>query len=115
VLPYVRLIAQNFNSDVRLLSVLDGNPSDTYKNQIQQYLNGVALGLGEEGIRAEGLVTGSGPARTIVRVSQDDRTDLIMLATHGRGGFDRFMLGSVADRVIQNMSCPVFLVPITGA
>ena len=38
--------------------------------------------------------------------------DLIMLATLGRGGFERLMLGSVAHRVMQNMPCPLFLVPI---
>jgi nucleotide-binding universal stress UspA family protein len=38
-----------------------------------------------------------------------------MLATQGRGGFDRLMVGSVADRVIQRMPCPVFLVPISEA
>ena len=50
-----------------------------------------------------------------MRVCQTEMADLIMLATHGRGGFDRLMVGSVADRVIQQMPCPVFLAPIHTA
>ena len=33
--------------------------------------------------------------------------DLIVMATHGRGGLSRFMMGSVADRVIREAPCPV--------
>jgi len=58
------------------------------------------------------LVEGSGPDRTIVRASQAKMVDLIMLATQGRAAFDKLMLGSVAERVIKNTLCPVFLVPI---
>jgi len=35
----------------------------------------------------------------------------VMLATHRRGEIDRLFAGSVADRVIRNTNCPVFLVP----
>lgn len=112
VLPYVRLIAQYFGSQVTLLSVPVGHPSESYQNQIKQYLENVAAELREDGVQTSILVTGSGPARTIVRTSKANMVDLIMLATQGRGGFDKLMLGSVADRVIKNTPCPVFLVPI---
>lgn len=112
VLPYVRLIAQHFSSKVMLLSVPEGNPSESYRNQIEQYLENVAAELREDGVQSSVLVEGSGPARTIVRTSQAEMVDLIMLATQGRGGFDKLMLGSVAERVIKNTPCPVFLVPI---
>ena len=38
--------------------------------------------------------------------------DLIMLATHGRGGRDRLMFGSVADTVVRNSHRPIFMVPV---
>ena len=112
VLPYVRLLAREFSSSVTLLTVPFGAPSETYQNQIQHYLEGVADELRGDGIQVDTLVAGSGPARTIVNVSKDEMIDLIMLATQGRGGFDRLMLGSVAHRVMENMPCPLFLVPI---
>lgn len=38
-------------------------------------------------------------------------TDMIVMATHGRGGFARAVLGSVAMRVVHHASCPVLVVP----
>ncbi len=115
VLPYVRLIARNFSSDVTLLTVPIGLTSETYKNQIKEYLEKVSGELLQDGIPTQVKVTGSGPARTIISMSREENIDLIMLATQGRGGFDRLMLGSVAHRVIEDMPCPLFLVPIAEA
>jgi nucleotide-binding universal stress UspA family protein len=39
-------------------------------------------------------------------------TDLIVMPTHGRQGFDRWMLGSVAERVAESAPCPVLVVPV---
>lgn len=39
------------------------------------------------------------------------RADLVVLGTHGRRGFDRLMLGSVAERVLRKAPCPVMVVP----
>ena len=114
-MPYVRMLAQRFGSSVTLLTVPVGFASASFQIQIQAYLQRVADELREDGVESTVLVTGSGPARTIVRIAQAERVDLIMLATQGRGGFDRLMVGSVADRVTQNMPCPVFLVPISEA
>ncbi|MCA9950943.1 MAG: universal stress protein [Anaerolineales bacterium] len=112
VLPYVKSLAHSFNSEIFLLTVPSRSDSSTFKSSLEDYMAGVADTLREEGLNVQIRVTGQGPARTIVAVSQEEFADLIMLATHGRGGFDRFMVGSVADRVIQNMPCPVFLVPV---
>ena len=65
--------------------------------------------------RAEGLaardVLRSGVAyREIVALAADERADLIVLGTHGRGGMDRVLLGSVADRVVRLAPCPVLTV-----
>jgi nucleotide-binding universal stress UspA family protein len=37
--------------------------------------------------------------------------DLLTIGTHGRSGFDRFVLGSVAEKVLRKASCPVLTVP----
>lgn len=115
VLPYLRLLAKSFSSEVLLLSVPEGSESETYLKTIKQYLEDVAEVLRGEGITVNTMVTGSGPARTILAVSETENTDLIMMATHGRGGVERLnhvTVGSVADRVVQDTVCPVFLVPL---
>lgn len=126
VLPYAKAIAAPFGSEILLLSVPEvpeaamfGAMADVVEElrvqteaQARQYLEDVASALREDGLNAQALVTGSGPARTIVAVSESEAADLIMLATHGRGGLDRLFMGSVAERVMQHTRCPVFLVPV---
>jgi nucleotide-binding universal stress UspA family protein len=49
-------------------------------------------------------------AQEIVALATDERADLIVIGTHGRGGLDRALLGSVADRVIRQAPCHVLSV-----
>ena len=44
------------------------------------------------------MLAGSEPAPTIIEISQSRSVDMIMMATHGRGGFDRLIMGSVSER-----------------
>ena len=46
----------------------------------------------------------------IVRVARDEHCDLIVLGSHGRRGLQRFLLGSVAARVVQTAPCAVLTV-----
>jgi universal stress protein A len=51
------------------------------------------------------------PYREIVALAREEAADLIVVATHGRGGIDRALLGSVADQVVRLAPCPVLTVP----
>ncbi len=48
---------------------------------------------------------------TIVEEAIRDNADLIVMGTHGRRGFKRFLLGSVTERVLREAPCPVLTVP----
>jgi nucleotide-binding universal stress UspA family protein len=50
------------------------------------------------------------PYREVVAVATDELADLVLMGTHGRGGINRALLGSVADRVIRLAPCPVLTV-----
>jgi nucleotide-binding universal stress UspA family protein len=50
------------------------------------------------------------PARSVIRAGIETNTDLIVMGTHGRRGFEAFMLGSVAERVLRSSSVPVLTV-----
>jgi nucleotide-binding universal stress UspA family protein len=50
------------------------------------------------------------PYQEIVAAARDEGADLVVLGTHGRGGLDRALLGSVADRVIRTAPCPVMTI-----
>lgn len=50
------------------------------------------------------------PADEIVRLARDVDADLVLVGTHGRRGFQRWMLGSVAERTLRLAHCPVLVV-----
>ncbi|HEX7516651.1 MAG TPA: universal stress protein [Chthoniobacterales bacterium] len=49
------------------------------------------------------------PAEEIVAAASESKSHLIVLSTHGLTGLDRYLIGSVADRVARLSPCPVFL------
>jgi nucleotide-binding universal stress UspA family protein len=55
-------------------------------------------------------------AEQIIRVAQEARCDLLVMGSHGRTGLSRLVMGSVAEKVLRNASCPVLLVkhPVIG-
>lgn len=54
--------------------------------------------------------TGLPATEILQRISEQPKIDLVVMATHGRGGVERFVMGSVADRVIRGASCPVLTI-----
>ena len=54
------------------------------------------------------------PHDVILRYVTDNDIDLIVMATHGRTGFNRFLLGSVTEKVLHRAPVPVHVVRITG-
>ncbi|ODR83316.1 stress response protein [Haladaptatus sp. W1] len=54
------------------------------------------------------------PNKEIVRYAELDGFDLIVMGTHGRGGIDRLLLGSVAERVVRASTVPVLTVRVGG-
>lgn len=67
-----------------------------------------------EGVEADRLVVDGAPDVAIVEAAQERGADLIVMGTHGRRGFSRLFLGSVASRVIASAPCPVMSVRATA-
>ncbi len=53
-------------------------------------------------------------ARDIVEFADEQEADLIVMATHGRTGLERFLIGSVAEKVVRRAPCPVFTLKSFG-
>jgi len=74
-------------------------------------LERAAASLRERGLDVEiAAVSGSIPAMAILEFAQERGVDLIAMATHGRGGWSRIALGSVADKVLRGANVPVLVV-----
>lgn len=52
------------------------------------------------------------PGAVILRLAEEERFDLIVMGTHGRKGFERLVMGSVAERVVRHAPCPVLTVRV---
>jgi nucleotide-binding universal stress UspA family protein len=59
-------------------------------------------------------VVDGAPASAILEHAARLPADLLVMGTHGRGGFERLILGSVAETVLRRASCPVLTVPPPG-
>lgn len=47
------------------------------------------------------------PGDVIVRIAEEEHFDLIVMGTHGKKGFERLVMGSVTERVVRQVACPV--------
>jgi len=61
-------------------------------------------------IKVEAVIGHGNAAKEILRTAEEDKTDLIVIATHGHSGWHHLILGSVAEKVIRHAPCPVFAV-----
>ena len=75
------------------------------------YLAEVAKRIEELGIEVESEVRHGRAAKELVAASKPD--DIIVIASHGRGGISRWLLGSVAEELVRHASVPVLLVKAT--
>lgn len=60
------------------------------------------------------VVASTSIAHEIVDISKKSGADLVVMATHGRTGVRRLLIGSVAERVVRESSCPVLVIPVRG-
>ncbi|MFC3477022.1 universal stress protein [Halobacterium litoreum] len=66
----------------------------------------------EHGVAVERALVDGNPSREIVRYAEEEGCDLVVMGTHGRGGIDRLLLGSVAEKVVRSSSVPVLTVRV---
>jgi nucleotide-binding universal stress UspA family protein len=68
-----------------------------------------------QGLRATGVaVVAWNAADAILDVARPERVAVVALATHGRGGLRRLILGSVADKLVRGADVPVLVYRPTG-
>jgi nucleotide-binding universal stress UspA family protein len=64
----------------------------------------------EKGLPVKDYLTSGTPYREILKTSNEDQVDLIIMGTHGRTGVEHFLFGSVAERVVRLARIPVLTV-----
>ena len=89
---------------------LSGGVLDDQRRDAERYVADLAARLGAEGHRARGTaVIDTSPAAAILEAAEEQQPDVIVMAGTRRSGADRFLLGSVMDKVVRQATIPVLI------
>jgi nucleotide-binding universal stress UspA family protein len=125
VLPYARFLARRLRLPLEILEVIEvadvvshirrGRDLKAILEKFDQsrrdYLRRVAGTFVDTAVNC--TVIKATPAEAIIDKAAEDKTTLISMATHGRSGVKRWLLGSVAEKVLRGGSNPLLLIRAT--
>jgi nucleotide-binding universal stress UspA family protein len=119
VLPWVRVLARGLDLPVELLACLSGAVDASAEtgrllHLAQLYLAEAAAPLEKAGLKVTVKVAEGEAAAEIAAEAERLPGTLLVMSTHGRSGLKRMALGSVADRVLRAVSCPVLVIRPEG-
>jgi nucleotide-binding universal stress UspA family protein len=125
VLPYALALGRLTQAEFTLLQAIplmlpiygtelygagwDDQLQEQLRVNAQSYLDGVAASLRAESLRVRTAVVNGGAAGAILEYAHAQSVDTLALATHGRSGVTRWLLGGVADKVVRGAQLPVLL------
>jgi nucleotide-binding universal stress UspA family protein len=123
-LPYAEELAGKLGSEVTLLHVCESADAQ-YHHMHQLYMQKMVAATkrgvkkyfekpDDKSITVRSSILSGHPAEQIVDFAEKRRIDLIIIATHGWSGIRRWMLGSVADKVVRATNRPVALIRAKG-
>jgi nucleotide-binding universal stress UspA family protein len=127
VIPHVETVAKLTNASVELVHVIEPVELPTRgglalsvddlkqieehsKQEAESYLREIVRRLKSAGIRPHSKLLTGKAADSLVDYIQENKFDLIIMATHGRSGISRWFWGSVADKILYSSKIPVLLV-----
>ena len=122
-LPHAIAQARHFQAELILLGVLEPFPHargmslrdlERIKQQAStwagEYLDRLATDVRQQGITAQAVTIDGRPHVEIPQFAETNRVDLIVMSTRGQSGLSRWLMGSVADRVVRGATVPVLMV-----
>lgn len=83
---------------------------DQSRHELLAYLQGVQKRCAHPNVTVHHLIEEGDEATVIVEAAAAHHIDLIVMSTHGRTGFTRWMLGSVTEKVLREAQCPVLVI-----
>jgi len=107
-IPYVEWLARKFNSEVIVLTACLAG--DSLERALKEYIERRAEKIQSLGIKARSACIEGEPAASIIDFAGKNEVSLIAISTHGRTGVSQWLLGSIANKVVQRSHIPVFLV-----
>jgi nucleotide-binding universal stress UspA family protein len=124
VLPHAQALAKSEGAEIVLLSVpltpnleflarspgLANQVIEASEKETEEYLIAEEAKLTKEGMKVSHIMREGPIPEMILKVADEVHADVITMSTHGRTGVQRFLMGSVADRVVHYSHIPVMLI-----
>ncbi len=120
VFDYALAVGSTHDATVHVLHVaettgvadtrVEADVGDVLEQEGETIVDGVATRAAEAGVDVVTDVRRGDPAGTIVEYTDECGVDLLVMPTHGRSGLERYLLGSVTERVVSTASSPVLTV-----
>jgi len=131
VLPHVTALAKETASKTLLLRAYNlGEVISTFEgpipdwkvlekqamSEVVKYLDGKMHELKTKGLTdVASRASEKEAAQEIIDVAAEEPNSLIAMCTHGRSGVQRWVLGSVTEKVVRHSTCPVLVIPVRGS
>jgi len=123
VIKYGVDIARNLGSKVLFFHVVDdfkgydmmlvhpsfGSMAKDLEQKAEERMSGLVQDHDYLEQGAAGDVVIGNASEEIIKYAQEEQADMIIIGTHGTKGFERVLMGSTADRVLQKAPCPVLV------
>lgn len=114
-------LADRFDATLHTLYVVDASAystleagsdivAETLEKEGEGAVARIAEAAAEESIPTVEAVVSGTAYRSIIEYADEEDVDMIVMGTHGRQGIDRYLLGSVTERVVRSASQPVLTV-----
>lgn len=114
-------IARGIGDEIQLVTVLGrrlkADLADLAESQntnvpdmVEAYLKSTAADAGDVPV-THAVITGDDAADALIRFAEADSIRMVVMATHGRSGIERWRLGSITERVVRHSDVPVLVVP----
>lgn len=124
VLPHAEALAKSEHAEIIILRVPNAPVSEflsrdpmiaemihaDMEKESEEYVHNKVAALEKENIKVTGITKDGLVPDTILNVADETHADIIAMSTHGRTGISRWLMGSVADKIIHHAHIPVMLI-----
>lgn len=124
-LPYALDLANHFNAKLLIMRAVEVaglvadsperemeliNNAELYMKEVSSTLTNTKVDLHIDPERLETMVVYGNPVQQLAELAPFEKADLIVMTTHGRSGFSRLVMGSVAGQLLHRSPVPIMLI-----
>lgn len=124
VIPHAEALARSEGAEIIILRVPEMPAADLFARnpaiankivedmeiETDKYLQDEVKKMSSEGVKVSSLIREGPVPDTILAAADETHADVIAMSTHGRTGMQRWLIGSVADKVVHHSHIPVMLI-----